>query len=74
MKYSRIQLLSIDSKAIKKVLYNYSTETLKIQFTSESEYEYQNVPPHVFEGLQKSSSQGRFLNKYILKQFSYKRL
>jgi hypothetical protein len=47
MKYSRIQLLSIDSEAIKKVLYNYSTETLKIQFTSESEYEYQRSPSRV---------------------------
>ena len=32
MKYSKIQLLSIDSQAIRKVLYNYSDETLKIQF------------------------------------------
>lgn len=74
MKYSRIQLLSIDSEAIKKVLYDYSKETLRIQFTSECEYEYHEVPPHVFEGLQKSPSQGRFLNKYILRKFSYERI
>jgi hypothetical protein len=74
MKYSKIQLLSIDSQAIRKVLYNYSDETLKIQFNSRDEYEYEQVPHHVFEGLQNSPSQGRFLNRYILKQFNYKKL
>ena len=74
MKYSKIQLLSIDSQAIRKVLYNYSDETLKIQFNSRDEYEYEQVPRHLFEGLQNSSSQGRFLNRYILKQFNYKKL
>jgi len=68
------QAINVNSSAIKSAGYIYSSYTLKIDYANGSVYMYNGVPNHVFEGLRTSESKGKFINKYVLGQYKFKRV
>ena len=69
-----VESLTVDSSAISEVAYYPNVEKLIVLFISGKAYEYLNVPVHVMNGLREASSKGKFLNKYILAQYRFKKL
>lgn len=69
-----VETLSVDSSAIYDATYYPGVERLIILFKSGAQYEYRNVPNHVMAGLREASSKGKFLNKYVLSQYRFKKL
>jgi hypothetical protein len=69
-----VETLTVDSTAISEVAYYPGVERLFVLFKSNKEYEYFNVPSHVMAGLREASSKGKFLNKYVLAQYRFKKL
>ena len=69
-----MESLKVDSSAISEVAYYPNVERLIVLFKSGKAYEYLNVPGHVMNGLREASSKGKFLNKYILAQYRFKKL
>ncbi len=69
-----VESLTVDSSAISEVAYYPSVEKLIVLFISGKAYEYLNVPSHVMNGLREASSKGKFLNKYVLAQYRFKKL
>lgn len=61
-----------DSSAIQCAGYDYRTLELALDLPT-GLYTYAEVPPHVFEGLIKSDSKGRFFNKFIKKAYNFKK-
>ena len=69
-----MESLTVDSSAISEVAYYPNVGRLIVLFKSGKAYEYLNVPGHVMNGLREASSKGKFLNKYILAQYRFKKL
>jgi len=69
-----VESLTVDSSAISEVAYYPNVERLIVLFISGKAYEYLNVPNHVMNGLREASSKGKFLNKYVLAQYRFKKL
>jgi len=69
-----VESLTVDSSAISEVAYYPSVERLIVLFKSNASYEYINVPNHVMNGLREAPSKGKFLNKYVLAQYRFKKL
>jgi len=68
------ETLTVDSSAIFEVAYYPNVERLFVLFKNGKEYEYFNVPTHVMNGLREASSKGKFLNKYILAFYRFKKV
>lgn len=64
----------INSSHIDKILYDFTTNTLKIRFKSGSVYEYANVEPSVYESFIHAESQGKFFNEQIKNNYSHNQL
>ena len=45
------ETIQVNSKAIKKVTYNYSNNRLRLTFNNDKEYNYHSVEPFIFEGM-----------------------
>jgi hypothetical protein len=69
-----VESLTVDSSAISEVAYYPNVEKLIVLFIGGKAYEYLNVPNHVMNGLREASSKGKFLNKYVLAQYRFKKL
>ena len=69
-----VESLTVDSSAISEVAYYPNVEKLIVLFISGKAYEYLNVPNRVMNGLREASSKGKFLNKYVLAQYRFKKL
>ena len=68
-----VETLTVDSSAINSVAYYPNVERLFVIFKSGREYEYFNVPSFVMSGLRDATSKGKFLNKYVLAQYRFKK-
>ena len=68
-----VETLTVDSSAISEVAYYPSVERLFVLFKNGREYEYLNVPNHVMNGLREAPSKGKFLNKYVLAFYRFKK-
>jgi hypothetical protein len=69
-----MQLIDVNSTAISTAKYEYESYKLRLVFKNGSSYDYTKVPNFVFEGLRLSTSKGKFINKYILSTYNYKRV
>lgn len=67
------ETIKVDSVAISKAKFNRKENILTLKFKNLSEYEYYNVPLHVFNGLRESNSKGRFINKHVIGEFTFKK-
>ncbi len=68
-----VETLSVESSAISEVSYFPNVERLFVQFKNGREYEYFNVPNHVMTGLREAPSKGKFLKKYVLAFYRFKK-
>jgi hypothetical protein len=68
-----VETLSVESSAVSEVSYFPNVERLFVQFKNGREYEYFNVPNHVMTGLREAPSKGKFLNKYVLAFYRFKK-
>ena len=68
-----VETLSVESSAISEVSYFPNVERLFVSFKNGREYEYFNVPTHVMTGLREAPSKGKFLNKYVLAFYRFKK-
>lgn len=68
------QSIGVESKAIRIAFYRPKTKELQLSYTSGTDYMYEDVPEHVFEGLRSAESKGAFLHDHILGRYKYERL
>lgn len=68
-----VETLTVDSSAIREVAYYPDVERLFVEFKNGKEYEYINVPAHVMNGLRDAPSKGKFLNKYVLAFYRFRK-
>lgn len=61
----------MNSSALDKAMYNFETNTLKIQFKSGKIYEYENVDQSVYQRLCEAESQGKFFHDEIKNNYSH---
>lgn len=54
--------------------YDAASETLEVEFTSGTVYQYYNVGEAIFEQLKLAPSKGQFLNAYIKNAYPYSRV
>ena len=59
--------LIVESSAIQYATYYNRSKKLFVMFSNAHCYEYQDVDPHVWEGLRASPSAGAFINRVIKK-------
>ena len=64
----------VTSTTLKSVGYDPQTQTLELEFDSGSVYQYDNVPPEVYQGLLEADSLGRYFNENIDKSYNYRRM
>ena len=67
-----MQTVDVNSTAIQSAQYEYENYRLRLTFKNGSDYDYNDVPNHVFEGLRASASKGKFINKFILSSYNFK--
>lgn len=63
--------ISVRSTNIRSVGYDAGSETLEVEFTSGSIYQYFDVPETEYEGLMSAASKGRYLNQNIKDRYRY---
>jgi|TARA_B100000780_G_C21113123_1_gene450029 hypothetical protein len=64
----------VNSAAISTANYMYEGEFLSLTFKGGGRYVYFNVPRFLFQGLQESSSKGKFIHKYVLGKFNFRKI
>lgn len=59
------------SSNLESASFDPETDTLKIVFRSGETYEYFNVPPSVYRGLQSATSAGSYFHRAIRQRYAY---
>lgn len=62
------------SSNIASIGYDRDSETLEVEFSNGSTYQYYNVPSALNEKLMAAASKGQFLNVYIKNGYPYSRV
>ncbi|MFA4994146.1 MAG: KTSC domain-containing protein [Bdellovibrionales bacterium] len=65
---------SVGSSNVASIGYDASSQTLEIEFTNGSVYQYYNVEQNLFDSLMSAGSKGQFLNTYIKNAHPYSRV
>lgn len=60
-----MEMIHVSSSAIRAVGYDPTTRRMKITFIEGHTYDFCGVPEHIFLGLLRSGSKGRYYNDYI---------
>jgi hypothetical protein len=68
------QVTTTDSSMIKRAVYNFASNTLKIEFNSGAIYEYANLEPGMYDDFCKAESQGKFFNEKIKNNYPNSKL
>jgi hypothetical protein len=63
--------IRVVSSNIRSVGYEESSETLEIEFTSGTIYQYSDIPESEYEGLMNAASKGRYFNQNIKDCYRY---
>jgi len=69
-----MEMIPVASSNLEAIGYEESTETLRIQFTNGSIYEYRNVPVVVFNDFKQAGSLGAYLNRNIRNAYPYEKI
>ncbi|CAM3540935.1 conserved hypothetical protein [Agrobacterium tumefaciens str. B6] len=64
----------VGSTNLVSIGYDEATETLEVEFTSGTVYQYYNVSIALYEQLMSAPSKGQFLNTYIKNAYPYSRV
>ena len=62
------------SSNLSSASYDPDTDTLTIEFQSGSSYQYLNVPPSIYRGLQSAPSAGSYFYRQIKGRFAYEQV
>ncbi len=62
-----MQRTRVNSSNIASVGYDSASQTLEIEFTDDSIYQYYRVPTRVYQGLMNASSHGGYLDDHVKK-------
>lgn len=65
---------SVASTSIASIGYDEAAQTLEIEFTNGTVYQYYNVGSALFEQFKMAGSKGQFLNSYIKNAYPYSRV
>ena len=68
------ETIQVNSRAIKRANYNYDNSILRLTFVNGNKYNYHDVTPETFLSMKYSESIGKFINKYIINKYNYKKL
>ena len=60
-----MEMVRVNSSAIRAVGYDPVSRRMRIRFEQGEEYDFCNVPEHVYAGLMNAYSKGRYYNDYI---------
>lgn len=66
-----MQLNSVESSMVAAVGYDEDLKALVVLFNSGKAYQYLEVPPEVFQGLQSAPSKGRYLLDHVIDHYPY---
>lgn len=64
----------VASSNIRSAGYDEAAETLEVEFTNGTIYQYYNVPAAMYEQFKQAGSKGQFLNAYIRNAYPYSRV
>lgn len=64
----------VASSNIRSIGYETKSETLEVEFTSGSIYQYFDVPENEYERLMNAASKGRYFNQNIKDCYRYKQV
>jgi hypothetical protein len=64
-----VELKPVESSNIKAVGFDPNGRTLRVEFNSGSQYDYEDVPPTVYQEFIESPSKGRFFAQNIKGHF-----
>ncbi len=73
-KQLKIKLLPVVATTIKRMGYDTSTQTMAIEFKSDTLYHYYNVPKQVYLDMLNSESIGSFLAKEIKDKYKFEKV
>lgn len=59
------------SSNLESATYDPDTETLTIEFKSGTSYDYMNVPPSIYRGLQGAGSAGEYFARHVRGRYQY---
>ena len=65
---------AVTSSNIFSIGYDPAIETLEVEYTNGSIYQYFNVPPNLYEQLMAAPSKGQFMNAYIRNGYPFSRV
>ena len=65
---------SVASTNLQSIGYDSAAETLEVEFTNGTVYQYYNRGLAIFEQLQTAPSKGKFFNTYIKNSYPYSRV
>lgn len=60
-----MEMIYVSSSAIRAIGYDATTQRMKITFVEGHTYDFCRVPEHIFLGLLRSGSKGRYYNTFI---------
>ncbi len=66
--------IDVFSSMVQSITYSPMKKTLLVKFSSGSKYVYLDVDSGTFEGLRSAVSKGAYLNRNVIRLFSYKRI
>lgn len=69
-----MQLVTVESSMIHAIGYDEEKRLLEIVFNSGRTYQYEDVPPEVYQGLLNAESKGRYFLGHIRDRYSYRRV
>lgn len=69
-----LESIMVNSSAIYSAEYNNEEKTMLVYFNNESIYKYHSIPLFTWRGLFESKSKGKFLNKYIFRNYKTQRI
>jgi TIR domain/KTSC domain len=69
-----VQRVSVRSSNVSSVGYDARAKILEIEFHSGSIYHYFGVPEHLFHGLLRAPSHGKYLNAHIKASYAYEQI
>lgn len=66
-----MQLDPVESSMVAAVGYDENLKALVVLYNSGRAYQYLEVPPEVFQGLQAARSKGRYLLDHVIDHYPY---
>jgi hypothetical protein len=69
-----MERIPVSSSNVASIGYDADTQTLEVEFNSNTIYQYYGVPAHVYEELMNAGSKGQYLNSNIKKAYPYSKV